>query len=95
MGTSGAVHPAPKGVYLSERTGSFAYLIPGLTPRAHYLVRLHFAETFFGEAGKRVFGVLINGQTALSDFDIVAAAGGANKAIVKEFTAQADFRARF
>ena len=34
--------------------------------------------------GKRIFNVDINGQPALKDFDIVAAAGGRNKAVMKE-----------
>ncbi len=35
--------------------------------------------------GKRVFNVDINGQRVLTNFDIFAAAGGRNKAAVKEF----------
>ena len=35
--------------------------------------------------GKRVFNVEINGKPVLTNFDIFAAAGGRNKAIVKEF----------
>jgi len=34
--------------------------------------------------GKRVFNVDINGRSALKDFDIAAAAGGRNKAVMKE-----------
>ena len=38
-------------------------------------------------AGKRVFNVDINDQPVLTNFDIDAAAGGRNKALVKEFDA--------
>jgi hypothetical protein len=57
---------------------------------ASHTVRLHFAEIFQSSAGSRLFNVAINGTTVLSSFDIFAAAGGANKAIVKEFTVAAD-----
>src|SRR5262249_42658778 len=53
-------------------------------------VRLHFAEIFFTQAGQRVFNVSINGQSALANFDIVAAAGAPNKAVVESFLAVAD-----
>jgi hypothetical protein len=49
-------------------------------------VRLHFAETFFSTTGSRTFNVSINGTTVLTNFDIVAAAGGMNKAVIEQFT---------
>jgi hypothetical protein len=50
-----------------------------------YTVNLKFAELYFTTAGMRVFNVRINGQTVLSSFDIVAQAGGPNRAIDKAF----------
>jgi hypothetical protein len=50
-----------------------------------YTVNLKFAETYMTGAGQRVFNILINGQTVESNFDIFAAAGGANKAIDKSY----------
>ena len=47
----------------------------GLLPGEQYLVVLHFAELDFPTNGSRVFSVLLNGHTVLSDFDIIAAAG--------------------
>jgi hypothetical protein len=82
--------PAPQAVYQSERWGDFTYAIPGLTPGAYYTVRMHFAELFWDRAGVRVFHVTINGASALSNFDIFAAAGAANVAVVKEFTTKPD-----
>jgi len=88
--TSAVPDPAPQGVYQSERAGAFTYVVPGLAAGATYTVRLHFAEIWWSQAGQRVFSVAINGTTVLSNFDIVGAAGAAFRAIVKEFTAQAD-----
>ncbi|MGB2823161.1 MAG: malectin domain-containing carbohydrate-binding protein, partial [Phycisphaerae bacterium] len=34
--------------------------------------------------GGRVFDVAVQGKTVLKDFDVVAAAGGPNRAVVKE-----------
>jgi Malectin domain len=48
-------------------------------------VRLHFAETYWTAKGQRVFNVSINGTQVLSNFDIVGAAGAANKAVVEQF----------
>src|SRR4029077_17784823 len=88
--TSGGTNPAPMAVYQSERWGVFTYAVPNLTAGESYQVRLHFAEIAFGSAGARVFNVAINGSTVLSNFDIFATAGGANKALVEQFTSTAD-----
>jgi outer membrane protein assembly factor BamB len=50
-----------------------------------YTVRLHFAELENDRAGQRVFDVKLSGKTVLKDFDIFAAAGGKNRAVIKEF----------
>ncbi len=89
---SGVANPAPMAVYQTERwTGtSFSYTVPGLVPGSTYTVRLQFAEMYYQSAGQRLFDVSINNQTALTNFDIVAAAGGANKAVSESFNATAD-----
>jgi predicted alpha-1,2-mannosidase len=80
-----AANAAPAGVYQTERYGKdFSYLYP-VPKNGRYLVRLHFAEIFDEGTGKRLENVHINGQQVLKDFDIYAAAGGLNKAVVKEF----------
>ncbi len=48
-----------------------------------FRVTLHFAETNFTEAGKRRFGVRLEGRDVLTDFD--PASAGALKALVKSF----------
>lgn len=93
INTSGVANAAPTAVYQSERWGNLTYTVPGLTPGAPYLVRLHFAEIFFTAAnstGSRVFNVLVNGTVVLPNFDVFAVAPGANKAVVRDFTATAN-----
>ena len=48
-------------------------------------MRLHFAELFDDQVGERIENVTINGKPALTKFDILAAAGAINKAVVKDF----------
>jgi hypothetical protein len=50
-----------------------------------YTVNLYEAEIFYSSIGARIFNVKVNGTPVLTNFDIVAAAGGPNKAIVKSF----------
>jgi serine/threonine protein kinase len=88
--TGSVSNPAPQSVYQSFRVGDCLYTIPHLTPNASYTVRLHFAEVYWTQQGQRIFNVTLNGQVVLSNFDIIAAAGAANKAVVKQFVVQAD-----
>lgn len=88
--TSRVTNPAPEPVYQSERWGVFTYTLGGLQPGAWYTVRLHFAEIYFRSTNQRVFNVMINNQYVLNNFDIVAAAGGPDIAIVEAFPTQAD-----
>lgn len=83
---SGVTNPAPMAVYQTARTGNFSYTIPNFSPGSSHTVRLHFAETFFTTTGSRTFNVSINGTTVLTNFDIVAAAGVGNKAVIEQFT---------
>ena len=79
-----ASNAAPQLIYQSERWGESVYMIP-VKPGKVYTVRLHFAETTFKTAGARKFNVSINSQRVLTDFDVFAEAGGADKAVVKDF----------
>ena len=81
---SGVTNPAPQAVYQDNRYGTCTYTITNLTPNATYWVRLHFAESYWTAAGQRLFNVSINGASALSSFDIFAAAGAQNKAVIRE-----------
>ncbi|QHI70672.1 malectin domain-containing carbohydrate-binding protein [Tichowtungia aerotolerans] len=57
-----------------------------------YVVRLHFAEIFPGNAepGSRIFDVLIEGQEALQNYDIVADTGFQTAGVKELFTQVAD-----
>jgi hypothetical protein len=88
--SSGVSNPAPMAVYQTARIGSFKYTIPGFTAGSTHTVRLHFAETYFSTAGSRTFNVSINGTQVMSAFDIFAAAGAKNKAIIQQFTVNAN-----
>jgi Malectin domain/MBG domain (YGX type) len=86
-------NPAPQAVYQTNRRsngGTLAYTIPNLTPGGVYIVDLHFCDDFFTTAQSREFNVVINGSQVLTNFDIVATAGGGLIANVQSFYAVAD-----
>jgi hypothetical protein len=73
-------------LYQSLRYGNFADLQYQFSvPNGSYTVNLKFAELFFKKAGKRVFDVTINGETVLTGFDMIAAAGGWRTAVDRQF----------
>ncbi len=68
-----------------DQNGSGAtFTLP--VPDGDYVVHLHFVDwaAFSQEPGDRVFDVALQGETVLTDFDIVAEAGK-NTALVKSF----------
>jgi chitinase len=77
-------------LYQTCRWGNFTYGFQ--LPNGNYNLTLKFAEPVFGSVGQRVLNVAINGAMALSNFDIVANAGGlylaVDKAIPVSVTAQ-------
>jgi len=83
---SRVANPAPMAVYQTARVGNSTYTISGFNPGSIHTVRLHFAETYFSTTGSRTFNVSINGARVLSNFDILAAAGGKNVAVIEQFT---------
>lgn len=80
--TTNVPNAAPASVYQSERYGACSYTI-SVTKDQTYTVRLHFAENKFPPGGRK-FNVDLNNKRILTDFDI-AAEGGLNKAVVKDF----------
>ncbi len=58
---------------------------PASSSARPYTVRLFFAEPDDVKPGERLFDVRLQGQSALVNFDVAAAAGGANRGIVREF----------
>lgn len=80
---------ASLGNYGRTRCENFAPLGLGMTPEMPeraFTLRLHFAEIDNAQEGARVFDVKVQDRVLLEKFDIVKAAGGTNKAVVKEFT---------
>jgi hypothetical protein len=89
-------------LYRSERNavppgtgnGTMTYDIPVIN--GTYDIELHFAEIYYGVPGgtnnnpphtnKRMFHVAIEGTQVLTDYDIVAEAGGSGIPIVETFT---------
>ncbi len=63
--------------------GNFSYAIP--VPNGTYNLTLKFAEIRLSAKGQRVFNVVVNGATVLSNFDVVAAAGAPFAAVDETF----------
>jgi outer membrane protein assembly factor BamB len=61
-------------------------LDPQATSAGRYTLRLHFCDLDNEQPGARVFDVRVAGKLVLDDFDIVQAAGGGRRAIVREFS---------
>lgn len=71
----------------SERVGNdFHYIVFGLPTDAPVTIELGFAELQHKQPRQRVFNVVINSKMALSNFDIIAAAGGPNRAYARKFS---------
>ncbi|MBC7925710.1 MAG: hypothetical protein H7039_08640 [Bryobacteraceae bacterium] len=77
-------------LYLTRREGNFSYAIP-VRPGFHE-VRLHFAETVFGEGNSasggetsRIFAVKVNEQPDPEVVDVISNAAGANVAWTRVF----------
>jgi hypothetical protein len=81
----------PEVVYQTERWGAMTYRVGGLEPFSAHSVELHFAEVRFSAVGQRKFNVTINDTRVLSDYDIVARAGGPSIAIREPFSTTANF----
>ncbi len=77
----GPLRQAPKTGSLYER---LFVASGGMAAPRKITLRLHFAEIEDVRPGERVFDVKVQGKTVLEDFDVVKAAGGRNRAIVKE-----------
>jgi beta-galactosidase len=80
-------NPQVPQLFRSWREGNFAYEIP--LRNGKYYVRLSFFEPDSKAiAGTRKFDVVINGAVVDSRLDVFEAAGGAMKAVVREYPMQ-------
>lgn len=73
-----------QSLYQRERYGSFSYQFD--CPIGVYETTLLEAETYWSAVGQRVFNVSVQGNQALTNFDIFAAAGGKNLPVTRVFT---------
>jgi len=90
---TGVTNPAPLSVYQSYRYGfkqAFRYAFTGLGAGQALFLRLHFADLVDTAPGQRTFNVTANGAALLTNFDVIATAGGPNRALVEERTVSAD-----
>ena len=72
-------------VYQTARSGIFSYTFA--VPNGRYSVILKFAELSYTSSGKRTFNVFVNGTAAaLSDFDVLTAAGNTLTAVDRSFS---------
>ena len=76
-------------LYQTRREGTFSYDIP--LPLGVYELRLHFAETLYGETNpagggetSRLFNIYVDGTEVLDQFDVICDAG-ANMADIRVF----------
>ena len=68
----------------SSSTSPFQYLFS--VANSTYTLKLRFSELEYGiGVGQRVFNVSINGQTVLTNFDVVAQ-GGSHAVVEKQFS---------
>ena len=84
-------------LYESRREGAFTYDIP--LPAGIYELRLHFAETLYGETNaagggetSRLFDIYLNGKELLDQFDVISDAGvnTADTRVFKDISPAAD-----
>ena len=88
---------APECVYQLERWGwTMTATFTNLVPEASYTLELHLTENHFGGSngsggvGSRVWHVAANGTTLGTNIDIFEEAGGAYKALCKQYSVTAD-----
>lgn len=88
---------APERIYQLERYGASTVVLSRLRPKEEYLLELHLSENYFGTSaaggggvGSRVFKVRVNGTYIEERLDIFKEAGGANKALCKQYEVTAD-----
>ena len=74
--------PAPVDVYKTVRHRNHRYRFD--VPDGEYLVRLHFTDDFDPEGEIRRMDFVIENERALKEFNVVKAAGGVGRAVVRE-----------
>ena len=77
-------------IFAGERFGNLKYVIP--VPPGKYALTLYLAERWFapnlpggGQVGTRLFDILLNGVALARNFDVLARAGGPDRALLQTF----------
>lgn len=83
---TGAPTPDRAVLLQTARVGKDFHIIFSGLPNEVLELELGFAELQNAQPGQRIFTVDVNDKRALPDFDIVAAAGGPGRAVVRRFT---------
>jgi hypothetical protein len=76
-----------QSLYLSERYGTFSYEFA--VPNGSYVITLKFAEMAYTQSGQRQYNISINGTRVATNFDIIALAGAAMKALDRSYPVSA------
>ncbi len=71
-------------LFQSVRFGNFSYAIP-VVPGRTYQVSLWFADSTYGQPGRRLFDIFCNGKLLTANFDIVKNAGGEGRGVKRVF----------
>jgi endoglucanase Acf2 len=80
----------PQAVLQSERYGNCTYTFGGFTAGTARQVTLYFSENYWTAPNQRRFNVVINGVTALANFDVFAHTGARYRAIQQNFSTVAN-----
>jgi Malectin domain len=90
---SGKVYASAKRVtgtatpelFQNERFNDAPFEYRFCVKNGEYQVALKFAEVWFNAPGQRVFDVAVNGETVLQRLDVIAQAGGPDRALERAF----------
>lgn len=81
---------APERIYQLERYGAVTAVFANLVPNASYVLEFHLTENYFVSENARLNRFVVNGAIVENSLDIFKEAGGANKALCRQYAVTAD-----
>lgn len=81
---------APERIYQLERYGAVTAVFANLVPNAPYVLEFHLTENYFSTTGARLNRFLANDVIVEDSLDIFKEAGGANRALCRQYDVTAD-----